>query len=127
MEDTLAASRPEEANYLIAEALSSGDLDAAVALYEPGGAFVPQPGQVVMGADLSEAVKGFIALKPNLQIEVTRVIEAGDIALLYSKWELDGTAPDGSPVKLAGKGTEVVRRQPDGTWLFVIDNPYGAE
>jgi len=28
---------------------------------------------------------------------------------------------------LSGNSTEVVRRQSDGTWLFVIDNPHGAE
>ena len=26
-----------------------------------------------------------------------------------------------------GLSSEVVRRQPDGTWLFVLDNPYTPE
>ena len=26
---------------------------------------------------------------------------------------------------MEGKSAEVVRRQPDGTWLFAIDDPYG--
>jgi ketosteroid isomerase-like protein len=37
------------------------------------------------------------------------------------------TAPGGSPLELAGRFTDVVRRQPDGRWLFVIDNPYGVD
>jgi ketosteroid isomerase-like protein len=54
-------------------------------------------------------------------------VHSGDVALLRSKWSLAGTGPDGKPVAMSGNGTEVVRRQADGTWLFVIDNPAGAD
>jgi hypothetical protein len=30
----------------------------------------------------------------------------------------------GGQVATRGLSTEVVRKQPDGTWLFVIDSPY---
>jgi hypothetical protein len=32
----------------------------------------------------------------------------------------------GRPLELAGNAVEVVRRQADGTWSFVIDDPYGG-
>ena len=38
-----------------------------------------------------------------------------------------GTAADGSEVNLTGQTSDVVRRQADGTWLLVIDNPFGCE
>ena len=38
-----------------------------------------------------------------------------------------GTGPDGKAVSMAGQSTEVVRRQPDGTWRYVVDNPYAVE
>ena len=38
-----------------------------------------------------------------------------------------GTGADGSEVNLTGQTSDVVRRQPDGTWLLVIDNPFGCE
>jgi len=28
---------------------------------------------------------------------------------------------------MSGRSAEVVRRQADGTWLFVIDNPRGGQ
>jgi hypothetical protein len=31
------------------------------------------------------------------------------------------------PVKLAAKNADVLRRQADGSWRFVIDNPWGTE
>ena len=122
----MAATQPEEVNILIGAALSSGDLDAAVALYEPDAVFVPQPGQVVTGPAVRDALNGFIALKPQLKVEVTSVTRAGNLALLTSTWSLDGTGPDGSPLKLSGRAADVVRQQPDGTWRVIIDNPYGA-
>jgi hypothetical protein len=34
-------------------------------------------------------------------------------------------AADGAPVTLAGQTADVVRRQPDGAWRYVIDAPFG--
>lgn len=36
-----------------------------------------------------------------------------------------GVAPDGSPVTGSGLSVAVLRRQTDGRWLMVIDNPFG--
>ena len=33
--------------------------------------------------------------------------------------------PDGSPAELGATTAEVARQQPDGTWLYVIDNAWG--
>jgi ketosteroid isomerase-like protein len=42
-------------------------------------------------------------------------------------WSFDGTAPDGETVWLEAKNADVLRRQADGTWRFVIDNPWGTD
>ena len=124
----MPARRPEEADLLIGEAINAGDLDAAVALYEPEASFVPARGQVITGTEaIREVMTGFIAMKPKLTIQVPKVVQVGDIALLYSEWSVTGTGPDGSAINLTGKGREVVRRQPDGTWRFIIDDPNGGE
>jgi len=57
-------------------------------------------------------------------MEPGKVILANDIALLFSKWNLSD--PEGNAVELSGQTSDVVRRQADGSWLFVIDNPFGA-
>ena len=51
----------------------------------------------------------------------------GDIALLRAEVHLVGTAPDGIRVEINNHTAEVVRRQPDGSWLYTIDHPYGAD
>ena len=123
----MPARRPEECDTLLCEALNRGDLEGAVALYEADAAFVQEPGKVVRGhAAVRGAMQGFLAIKPKFTISVNAV-ENGDIAMLRSKWSVSGTGPDGKPVAMSGNGSEVVRRQADGTWKFIIDNPAGAD
>jgi ketosteroid isomerase-like protein len=123
----MTARTPADVDRLFAEAISRGDVDGALACSEDGASLVPQPGQVVRGtAALREAVGGLVALKGPLEISVEEVVEAGEIALLRSRWTLRGTGQDGQPLELAGAGAEVVRRQADGSWRFVIDHPFAA-
>ena len=126
----MPAHKPEECDILIEQALKDKDLDAAVALYEPNATLVLDAGEVAIGkAAIREALKGFFAFD---EVRFTREIKAiqssaGDLALLRGAWRATSTGPDGKPVTVTGNNVEVVRRQPDGTWLFVIDNPRGAD
>jgi uncharacterized protein (TIGR02246 family) len=122
----MPARKPEDCDLLLIEALHAGDLEAAVALYEANASFVLQSGEVVTGRQaIEEVMKQFLALKPTFSVEVNAV-QSGDVALLRSQWSLDGVDSDGKQVSLSGKSIEVVRRQADGTWLFVIDDPNGV-
>lgn len=118
---------PEEVHHLWVDAFNRNNLDDLVALYEPGATFVPQPGQIVSGAAaVKEALAGFLAIRPKIDLRLRKVIEAGEIAQIISSWTITGTGPDGSAVTFNGVTTDVVRRQADGRWLVIIDNPYGA-
>jgi len=122
----MPARTTEEVPLLFARAFADGDLDSAVALYEPEAAFVAQPGAVVTGTEaIREALSGFLALEPMFDLEVRKVFRAGDIALGFDDWTLTGTGPDGETISMSGQTTTVLRQQADGSWLFVIDNPYG--
>jgi uncharacterized protein (TIGR02246 family) len=125
----MPANSPEELDLLVAKAISSGDLEAALSLYEADAVFIP-PGQPstdpVRGRDaLREVMSQFLAMKPTLTIEPKKVIESGDIALVTGDWTLTGKGPDGD-ISMSGTYTDVMHRQADGTWLFVIDNPDGV-
>jgi uncharacterized protein (TIGR02246 family) len=123
----MPAYAPEDADRLLGAVISAGDLGAALALYEPGACLVAAPGQVATGLEaIRQSLSQFMAVWPTLTMQQVTAVQAGALALLSSTWSLTGTGPDGSPVRLAGQGREVVRRQPDGTWLFVIDDPNGG-
>ncbi len=124
----MPARKPEEIHGLFADALNSGEIDALMALYEPGASLVPQPGQLATGTQaIRQALSAFLVMKPTITVATRKIVQVGDIALPYSRWTLRGSRPDGKTVEMAGQGTEVVRRQPDGAWLLVVDNPYAVE
>jgi uncharacterized protein (TIGR02246 family) len=105
---------------------NGGDIEAILAFYEPKATFVAQPGQVADGTSaLRAAINGFLSMKPTLNLGKYQVLVARDIALSIVKWVLKGTGPDGKPIQMEGAGTDVLHRQADGRWLFVIDNPWG--
>jgi len=108
------AVRPEDLTRLFVAAANANDADAIAALYEDDAVMAYPPGQVTVGREAirrlwTEAVEHMPAIEPE---EPLPTLVSGDIALT-------STPPrDGS-----GARAQVVRRQADGSWLRLIDQP----
>jgi ketosteroid isomerase-like protein len=98
---------------LIVERLNAGDVDGVVALYEPHAVLALPDGQVATGAEeIRHVYEQLLADKPTFAPGAQRpTLGCGDLALTSSRLA--------SGVVTA----EVARRQPDGTWLWVLDRP----
>ena len=121
-------STPEQVLKSIVHGINTGNLDTLMTLYESGAAFATQPGDLSHGLPgVRQALAGFVAMKGELDLDVTRVLEVDDLALVTTIWSFVGTGPDGESTKLAARSADVLRRQADGSWRFVIDNPWGTE
>lgn len=124
----MSRGTPEQVLKSIVDGINAGNLDALMTLYEPDAGFAGQPGSLAHGLPgIRAGLGGFIAMKGTLDLKVTRVLEASGLALVIGVWTFAGTGPDGKPVKLADKSADVLRRQADGSWRFVIDNPWGTD
>ena len=124
----MSTATPRQVLAAIVAGINSGDIESLIGLYEHDAAFATEPGTLAPGASgIRAALDGFIAMNGRLELEVTRVLEVADLALVVGVWSFDGTGPDGKPVRLEAKNADVLRRQPDGTWRFVIDNPWGTD
>jgi len=123
----MPATIPADVDRLFAEALSSGDLDAAVDCYETDACYVSADGQAACGHEqIRAALAELIAHNPTLDCYEIDVVENGDLAVLRARWRYTGTDASGVAFEHRGRSIEVVRQQADGTWKFTIDLPSGA-
>jgi ketosteroid isomerase-like protein len=105
-----------------------GDVAAALACYEVDASIVVEPRRVSVGADAVRSVLEFFAAsRATFTVIHNAPLESHGVALHLSSWSLQGVDPSGGELRLAGRSSDVVRRQPDGTWLIAIDNPWGSD
>ncbi|MFF5297698.1 YybH family protein [Paractinoplanes globisporus] len=118
---------PAAVHAALEDAFRSGDLEAYLALHEDDATVVvPPEGRAVRGKPaIRDAMTGLLDRPQGLTSVVRKTLEAGDLALTRATWTIEGTAPDGTPLRLGGNGTVLSRRRPDGQWGIVLDDPLG--
>jgi ketosteroid isomerase-like protein len=68
------------------------------------------------------------AQRGRMKLETRAVIELPEgLAVLHGSWIVEPSPGIGDVVATQGVSTEVIRKQADGTWLFVVDNPHTPE
>ncbi len=118
---------PQALHERFCEACNAGDLDSVLGLYEPQAVIAERSGELTVGsAAIRDHIVKLVAMQPVMRILSSRTVVSGELAQSSSHWRCEATAPDGSRVQLEYHGSELARRQPDGSWRIVIDNPWGA-
>jgi uncharacterized protein (TIGR02246 family) len=129
MTSTHASTDVTDLNRQWGEAFNAGDLSRLMEFYEPDAVLVPGPdAQPVRGLKAIEAsLRQFLALGGQIHFTPRHWLVHDDLALGSITFTLDGGHDaDGNPVDLHGTTSELVRRQPDGTWKYLIDHPFGG-
>lgn len=112
------AYKPEEVADLFIEAVNAGDLDGVVSVFEEDAVVAGLGGHPpVRGREAIRSLfAGILAGRPRFAgVVQSPAIVHGDLALTSAR------LPNGFVT------TEVARRQPDGSWLWVIDQPMAAD
>jgi len=114
MPENEKARVPEDLTRLFVERANAGDAAGIAQLYEEEAVMAYPPGQTTVGREAIQALwEKVLVSAPHFEPEPPLpTLISGDIALT-------ATAPkDG-----AGARAQVARRQPDGTWLRLLDQP----
>lgn len=118
---------PEEWPHAFTTCLEAGQLDAILALYEPGARMLapPQGGLVAGHSAIRSVVAGLIQSRARLKSNVVRCVRTGDVAVLYTDFEGVASVESGEAREISQRAIEVLRRQTDGTWKLIFGDPMG--
>ncbi|WP_025618862.1 YybH family protein [Salinispora cortesiana] len=110
--------QPEDLTRLFVERSNAGDAAGVAALYEPDAVMAYPPGDQTVGRAAIQALwEKVLASRPHFTPEEPLpTLVCGDLALTSTP-----------PSDGAGARAQVVRRQPDGSWLRVLDQPEFTE
>jgi ketosteroid isomerase-like protein len=115
----MPAKSPEEICHLFQRAMAEGDIDLVLSAYDPEAVFLNQSRDVTKGREgLRQELAPLAAMRIRFDFRIKQVIEAGDIALMHTEWTVSGPQP------MKVYAIEVARRQPDGTWRWLIGDPF---
>jgi uncharacterized protein (TIGR02246 family) len=106
------ANDPNDLEKYFVERANAGDVEGLVALYEPGAVLVNDDGDILKGLDqIREFFVKFLTSRPQFEpSNQSAAVCSGDIALTSSTNFKNGDVT-----------AEIARRQPDGSWLWVVD------
>lgn len=112
MPNLTPATDPNDLGRYFVDRANAGDVDGLVALYEPD-AVLSFDGTVAIGhAEIREAYERLVAAAPTFEPGIPQEpLISGDLALTSTRL-VDG-----------GVTVEIAHRQPDGSWLWAIDQP----
>jgi ketosteroid isomerase-like protein len=114
----MPAKSHEEICHLFKQYMAEGDLDSVLSVYDPEAVFLNRSGEVKKGEALRKELAPFAAVKATFDFNIKQVIQSGDIALMHTEWKVS------SPEPMSVYAIEVARRQPDGTWRWLIGDPF---
>ncbi|GAB6940003.1 YybH family protein [Isoptericola variabilis] len=108
-----AALAPNDLGRMFVERANAGDVDGLVALYAPDAVLAFPPGETQVGRDaIRAAYARLLAGRPRFTAgEQAPALVHDDLALTSTR------------LTSGGATAEVARRQADGTWLWVLDQP----
>ena len=114
----MPAKTPEEICRLFQHYMAKGDIESLLSIYDPKAVFLTRSGEVKKGQGLRGQLANLATAKAQFDFNIKQVIQSGDIALMHTDWKVS------SPQQMFEYAIEVARRQPDGTWRWLIGDPF---
>jgi uncharacterized protein (TIGR02246 family) len=115
----MPARSPEEICELFRTYMAAGDMEALLSLYDPDAVFLNQAREIRHGKEgLRDDLAPLAAARATFEFKIKQVIRSGEIALVHTQWRVT------SPQPMSVHAIEVARCQPDGSWRWLIGDPF---
>ena len=119
---------PDMAQELFEKALKEKDLEQLCSMYSDDAVMVLKDGTFTVEGKyrIRRVFSWMIDSVEKLSVETVYKVESEDTVLYRSKYHSVFTTPDGESVDTVSSGIVVLKKQSDGSWLFVIDHQNGG-
>ena len=106
----------------------SGNLRGALSCFHDDATYIERDGREIKGLEnIEKSMEHLCTWKPEIKGSKHRVTIVGDHALWVDKWALKATMPDGNSVEMKGATSCMMKKNNEGIWLWLVDNPFAAE
>ena len=120
----MGVSHPSEINERFADGVNRRDLDALAALFAEDARIVERDGTIAQGAAAHRVhLERLLSLGGTMRSENRSTVIVDDVALVTAAWTITNAA---SSVIAAATSAEVLRQAADGTWAYIIDQPFAG-
>lgn len=123
------AYNPEDCNYILSNAMTKGDIECILGLYEEEAIWY----SLVTGTPLRKPEKNFkkeymwlTARNATIRLHELQTLrnKNNTLATVSAAASFEGRDPDGKEVNISYQSKQLLRRQDDGTWKIILEK-YG--
>lgn len=120
-------TEPHHMNECFANAFNSGDVHRLNALFEPSAKVVNYHGEILSGYEaINEEHLNLLKLGGKMTSTNKYCVVIDDISLLRADWVIETLNEKSEKLIIKGSSSEIVRKQDNNSWLYIVDHPFGA-
>ena len=125
--DILKITDPNVAHQLFTQAINKKDIEQLCSIYSDDAVIILRSGQAIRGKEaIRKVFSRMINATEKLTLETVYQIQSENTVLFRSKYHSIYNNQEGEKVDHVNSGIEILQKQKDGTWLFIIDHHSGG-
>ena len=119
---------PNEADEYFLNCVRNGDLKNAMTCFDPEAIYIDKDGDTIIGfTNIEKVVANLCNMRADIKVYEHKNSPVGnDMMYWLDKWTMTATDPHGNTINMKGASANMMRKNADGVWLWLVDNPFAA-
>lgn len=103
-----------------------GDMEAALACFDPEALYVEKSGNALSGREaIEKAISPLVKMKAKMEVyEHNNLSVSKDLMYRMNKRIVKATLPYGTPMEMKGASVHLLRCNAEGYWMWLVDSPF---
>nr|WP_232727235.1 DUF4440 domain-containing protein [Flavobacterium sp. 1] len=107
--------------------MANGNLKGALSCFDKDAIYIERDGEEIIGIDnIEKSMEHLCTWKPKITGSNYKVTIVENLAIWVDKYSLKAIMPDGNPVEMNGVTSCMMKKNNEGIWLWLVDNPFAS-